>query len=98
MLAAWLVMVDDAGLPAFHRCADKVRRALPEIQATLDHQMNSARAEANNTTVRMFTRRGFGYHSAESLIAITMLKRSGLCPDLPGRLPRPTNPQTAQAA
>ena len=50
--------------------------------------MNSARAEANNTTVRMLTRRGFGYHSPEALIAITMLKRSGLCPELPGRSPR----------
>ena len=58
--------------------------------------MNSARAEANNTTVRMLTRRGFGYHSADALIAITMLKRSGLCPDLPGRPPRHTSPQTAK--
>ena len=98
VLAAWLSMVDEAGLPAFDVVADKVRRALPEIRATLDHHMNSARAEANNTTVRMLTRRGFGYHSAEALIAITMLKRSGLCPDLPGRSPRHTSPQTAQAA
>ena len=98
VLAAWLAMVDEARLPAFDRVAGKVRRALPEIHATLDHHMNSARAEANNTTVRMLTRRGYGYHSAESLIAITMLKRSGLCPDLPGRPPRPTHTQTAQAA
>jgi transposase len=98
VLAAWLSMVDEAGLPAFDVVADKVRRALPEIRATLDHHMNSARAEANNTTVRMLTRRGFGYHSADALIAITMLKRSGLCPDLPGRSPRHTSPQTAQAA
>ncbi|MGZ4543651.1 MAG: ISL3 family transposase, partial [Mycobacteriaceae bacterium] len=67
-------------------------------RATLDHHMNSARAEANNTTVRMLTRRGFGYHSADALIAITMLKRSGPCPDLPGRSPRHTSPQTAQPA
>ena len=60
--------------------------------------MSSARAEANNTTVRMLTRRGFGYHSADALIAITMLKRSGLCPDLPGRSPRPAHPPTTQAA
>ena len=47
---------------AFDVVADKIRRALPEIRATLDHHMNSARAEANNTTVRMLTRRGFGNH------------------------------------
>ena len=98
VLAAWLSMVDEAGLPAFDIVADKVRRALPEIRATLDHHMNSARAEANNTTVRMLTRRGFGYHSADALIAITMLKRSGLCPDLPGRPSRHASPQIAQAA
>ena len=44
--------------------------------------------EANNTTVRMLTRRGFGYHSADALIAITMLKRSGLR----RRPPRPLTP------
>lgn len=98
VLAAWLAMVDEARLPAFDRVASKARRALPEIHATLDHHMSSARAEANNTTVRMLTRRGFGYHSADSLIAITMLKRSGLCPDLPGRSPRPAHPPTTQAA
>jgi transposase len=99
LLAGWLSMADAAGLPAFDAVAAKVRRALPEIRNTLDHHMSSARAEANNTTVRMLTRRGFGYHSAEALIAITMLKRSGLCPDLPGRRPRHASPsQTAQAA
>ena len=98
VLAAWLAMVDDATLPAFDRCADKVRRAVPEIEATLDHQINSARAEANDTTVRMVTRRGYGYHSAESLIAIAMLKRSGLCPALPGRPLRPIHPRTTRTA
>jgi alcohol dehydrogenase class IV len=34
VLAAWLAMVDEAGLPAFDRVADKVRRAPPEIHAT----------------------------------------------------------------
>jgi transposase len=86
LLAGWLSMADAAGLPAFDAMAAKVRRALPEIRNTLDHHMSSARAEANNTTVRMLTRRGFGYHSAEALIAITMLKRSGL-------VPRPPRPQ-----
>jgi transposase len=99
VLGAWLNMADAAALPAFDAVAAKVRRALPEIRNTLDRHVSSARAEANNTTVRMLTRRGFGYHSAEALIAITMLKRSGLCPDLPGRRPQhPSPPRTAQAA
>ena len=85
VLAAWLAMVDEARLPAFDRVASKVRRALPEIHATLDHHMSSARAEANNTTVRMLTRRGFGYHSQEAVIALAMLTLGGLCPSLPGR-------------
>ena len=87
VLAAWLAMVDEAQLPAFDRVASKVRRALPEIHATLDHHMSSARAEANNTTVRMLTRRGFGYHSADALIAITMPNAAACVPTSPAAHP-----------
>ena len=83
VLAAWLGHGRRGRAARFRRRRRQGPPGPPEIRATLDHHMNSARAEANNTTVRMLTRRGFGYHSAEALIAITMLKRSGLCPTFP---------------
>ena len=61
-------MVDEAGLPAFDRVAGKVRRAPRRSQ---QHH----RPDAHPTRFRLPLR--------ETLIPITMLKRSGLCPTFP---------------
>jgi transposase len=42
--------------------------------------------EAANTTIRLITRRAYGFHSSAALIALAMLCLGGLCPPLPGRL------------
>lgn len=55
------------------------------IRATLDHGLSNARSEATNTHLRGLTKRAYGYHSPEALIAHAMLARGGLRPDLPGR-------------
>jgi hypothetical protein len=46
---------------------------------------SNARSEATNTHLRLLTRRAYGYHSPEALIAMADLTRGGLCPPLPGR-------------
>ena len=43
------------------------------------------RVESLNTKLRLITRRAFGFHSPEALIAFAMLAHGGLCPPLPGR-------------
>jgi hypothetical protein len=35
--------------------------------------------------IRLITRRGFGYHSPDAVIALAILTLGGLCPPLPGR-------------
>jgi transposase len=55
------------------------------IWATLDHGLSNARSEATNTHLRVLTKRAYGYHSPQALIAHAMLARGGLQPDLPGR-------------
>jgi transposase len=56
------------------------------IWATLAHGLSNARSEATNTHLRVLTKRAYGYHSPQALIAHAMLARGGLRPDLPGRL------------
>ena len=63
-----------------------IRRDRAAIVATLTHRLSNARMEAANTTIRLITRRAFGFHSAAALIALAMLTLGGLCPPLPGRL------------
>jgi transposase len=50
-----------------------------------NNQLGQQRVEQVNTQIRLITRRGFGYHSANAVIALAMLSLGGLCPPLPGR-------------
>jgi len=51
----------------------------------LRNGLSNARVEQVNTQIRLITRRGFGYHSPNAVIALAMLTLGGLCPPLPGR-------------
>ena len=85
LLAGWLAWARRSRLPAFTKLAKTVTRFLPILRNTLDHALSNARSEATNTHLRVLTRRSYGFHSPEALIAMAMLTRGGLCPPLPGR-------------
>jgi len=85
LLAAWLRWAARSRLAPFVKLAKTIRRHLSEIHNMLDCGLSNARIEANNTHMRVLTRQGYGYRSANALIAMTMLKRGGLCPPLPRR-------------
>jgi len=52
-------------------------------RALSPHGLSNARVEAINTQIRLITRRAFGLHSANALIALAMLSLADLCPSLP---------------
>jgi transposase len=85
LLAGWLSWAARSRLPEFVALAKTIKRFLPLIYNTLEHGVSNALSEATNTHLRLLTRRAYGYHSAEALIAIATLTRGGLCPPLPGR-------------
>ena len=85
LLAEWLRWAARCQIRPFVRLAKRIRYYLAGIHAALDSGLSNARTEANNTHLRVLTRQGYGYHSAEALIAMAMLRRGGLCPPLPGR-------------
>jgi transposase len=85
LLAAWIRWATRSRLTPFIKLAATIRRHLHEIHNMLDWGLSNARIEANNTHLRVLTRQGYGYRSAQALIAMAMLKRGGLCPPLPGR-------------
>lgn len=93
LLAGWLAWAKRSRLPAFIKLAKTIERYAPLIRNTLDHGLSNARSEATNTHLRLLTRRAYGYHSPDALIAMAMLTRGGLCPPLPGRTrPAKTGP------
>jgi transposase len=85
LLDAWLAWACRCRIPAFVKLAKTIRQQRAGIVATLTHRLTNARVEAANTTLRLLTRRAYGFHSAQALIALAMLTLGGLCPPLPGR-------------
>ena len=68
------------------RLAQPITEHRDGIRASLEHGASNGRVEAMNTGIRLLARMAFGFHSADALIALAMLKHGGLCPPLPGRL------------
>lgn len=85
LLAGWLAWATRSRLPEFVALAKTIKKYLSLIHNTLDHGVSNALSEATNTHLRLLTRRAYGYHSADALIAMATLTRGGLCPPLPGR-------------
>jgi transposase len=85
VLHGWLSWARRCRIAPFVKLARTIKDRLADIEATLRHGLSNARLESTNTRIRLLTRMAFGFHSAESLIALVMLSMGGLCPALPGR-------------
>jgi len=85
LLEAWLVWARRSRIGSFVKLAKTITQNKAGIGATLTHRLSNARIEALNTTLRLITRRAYGFHSAHALIALAMLTVGGLRPPLPGR-------------
>ena len=83
LLDGWIAWARRCRLPSFARLAKTITAQRPGIVAAIEHGLSNARVEAINTQIRLITRRAYGFHSADALIALTMLTLAGLCPSLP---------------
>jgi len=86
LLDRWIAWARRSRLPSFVKLAKTITAQRPGIIAAIEHELSNARVEAANTTIRLITRRAFGFHTPEALIALAKLRLSGLCPPLPGRI------------
>ena len=86
LLAGWIAWARRSRLHEFVALARTIKRFQQLIWNTLhQHGVSNARSEATNTHIRALTKRAYGYHSPEALIAMAMLTRGGLELELPGR-------------
>jgi len=85
LLEAWLGWARRCRIASFVKLAKTITANKTGIAATLTHRLSNARIEAINTTLRLITRRAYGFHSAQALIALAMLTLGGLRPSLPDR-------------
>ena len=70
---------------SFVRLAATIRADREAIAATLTHRLSNARMEGADATIRLITRRAYGFTSTSALVSLVMLTLGGLCPPLPGR-------------
>ncbi len=85
LLDQWLDWALESRLEPFVDLAYTITNHLDQILVTLDNRLTNALVEAVNTRIRLITRRAFGFHSSEPLIALAMLSLGGYRPQLPGR-------------
>ncbi|HEY4895945.1 MAG TPA: transposase [Solirubrobacteraceae bacterium] len=83
LLDGWLTWARRCRLQPFVKPARTITDQRAGILAAIEHGLSNARAEAINTQIRLITRRAFGVHSAQALIALAMLTLADLCPPLP---------------
>lgn len=84
-LDRWLSWARRCRIRPFVELAATITRFRDVIHNTLDHALSNALIESTNTKIRLIIRVGFGFHSAEAVIALAMLSLGGHRPQLPGR-------------
>jgi len=82
LVDAWIKWAQRSRLEPFVKLARTVRAHAFDIGSALVHGLSNARLEATATKMRVLHRQAFGFHSAQPLIALAMLKLGGLCPPL----------------
>jgi len=84
-LREWLAWASRSRLPHFVKVARTIRKHFDGILAYIKGRMSNGIVEGINNRMRMVTRRAFGFHSANALIALLFLCCGGiqLAPRLP---------------
>ena len=72
-LQAWIAWAQRSRLRPFVRLARTVRAHIDGILAFIESRLTNARLEGMNNKVRLISHRAYGFHSAESLIAMIYL-------------------------
>jgi transposase len=83
LLDGWLKWARRCRLTPFIKLARTITDQRNGIIAAIQHGLSNARVEAINTQIRLITRRAFGFHSPDTLIALATLSLADLCPPLP---------------
>jgi transposase len=84
-LDRWISWARRCRIPAFVKLQKSIVKHRARILAAIEHNLSNGLIESTNTKIRLLTRMAFGFHSAEALIALTMLTLGGHRPTLPGR-------------
>jgi transposase len=77
-LIAWISWARRSRIPAFKKVAQTIRDHLENIVAYIKWRLTNGVVEGLNNKARLITRRAYGFHSANAVIAMIMLCCTGL--------------------
>lgn len=81
LLTKWCSWASRSRLDAFVRTGKTIREHMDGIVAYIRHRITNGLVEGLNNKARLLTRRAYGFHSAEAVIAMIELCCSGLKPE-----------------
>lgn len=87
-LRSWIAWACRSRLQPFVRVARTLRAHFDGVLAYVRYRLTNGLAEGLNNKLRIISRRAYGFHSAEALMAMLFLNLGGI--ELSPRLPRPT--------
>lgn len=87
-LKSWLSCACRCRIPEFVELSKKIRRHAQRIIDTIRLGFSNARVEAINNKIKVTTKMGYGFRNIDNLIALIMLRCSGLPFELPGHRPQ----------
>ena len=73
LLDRWCAWAQRSRLPAFVKVGRTIRQHRDGILAAIRLDLSNGRVEGRNATIRLITRRAFGFHSAQAAAALVML-------------------------
>lgn len=82
-LKRWITAALRCRIPAFVNLARQIRRNFEQIVAAVEHGLSNARLEGVMASIRVIQRRGYGYHSVDSLASMVFLCLGGVTVTLP---------------
>jgi transposase len=84
-LEEWLAWAQRCRIPQFVELREKIKRHFEAILSSVKFGLSNARIEAINNKIKVSIRMAYGFRNIENMLALVMLRCSGVNLTLPGR-------------
>jgi transposase len=84
-LEEWLAWAQRCRIPQFDELREKIKRHFEAILSSVKFGLSNARIEAINNKIKVSIRMAYGFRNIENMLALVMLRCSGVNLTLSGR-------------
>jgi transposase len=84
-LQRWLSWAQRCRIPEFRELRNKIKRHKDAILSTIKYGLSNSLVEAINNKIKLTIRMAYGFRNTDNMLALVMLRCSGVIVNLPGR-------------